>query len=342
MGKHHFMPVPPKNWPMKKKIGRREGCRVVVEWRGATSDVWELLRELNIRFNHLLIFSCADFYLLERAHMYCRTFQEGSMPMIQRHKLVYLNVVEGEGHALVVEESPIVRADREKKEFIKFIEMEKLRIAAKERKEKKEFMKKIHERAEKFRGPTKSPMESLSMHRRMPNVHFGGGLKFLTGGSERNDKNGPGSFVKPSAFDQQRETRKRNMRTITSLYSTSMRESPEKAVPLGMREGPGPAHYVHDESQVSSRAAPRIKLGPGFVSGKETPERIVCQRLYKKWLNYDHAIEKETLELNNEMERIKKKEREVLVMARGFRNIQSEKNRKRSMKDKKKRVTKKM
>ena len=45
MGKHHFIPIPPKNWPLKKKIGRREGCRVVVEWRGDTSDVWELLRE---------------------------------------------------------------------------------------------------------------------------------------------------------------------------------------------------------------------------------------------------------------------------------------------------------
>ena len=94
-------------------------------------------------------------------------------------------------------------------------------------------MKKIHERAEKFRGPTKSPMESLSMHRRMPNVHFGGGLKFPIGGGGgggggRNEKNGPGSFVKPSAIDKQLETRKRNMIKITSLNSTLMRDSPEK------------------------------------------------------------------------------------------------------------------
>ena len=130
MGKHHFIPVPPKNWPFKKKIGRREGCRVVVEWRGDTSDVWELLRELNLRFNHLLLFSCQDFYLLERAHMYCRTFQEGAMPILQRYKLVYIKVVHGEGQTLIVEESPIVRADREKKEKIKFNAMEKLRIAA--------------------------------------------------------------------------------------------------------------------------------------------------------------------------------------------------------------------
>ena len=85
---------------------------------------------LNLRFNHLLLFSCHDFYLLERAHMYCRTFQEGSMPILQRYKLVYIKVVHGEGQTLIVEESPIVRADREKKEKIKFNAMEKLRIAA--------------------------------------------------------------------------------------------------------------------------------------------------------------------------------------------------------------------
>ena len=115
--------------------------------------------------------------------------------------------------------------------------------------------------------------------------------------------------------------------------------------PLGMREGPGPAHYVQDESKVSSRAAPRIKLGPGFVSGKETPERIVCQKLYKKWLIYDNNIKKENFKLNNEMIRIQKKEKDVIIMARGLRKIQSERNGKSSsMKKtkKKKRVLKKM
>ena len=78
------------------------------------------------------------------------------------------------------------------------------------------------------------------MHRRMPNVHFGGGLKFPTGGGGgggggggRNEKNGPGSFVKPSAIDKQLETRKRNMIKITSLNSTLIRDSPEKGTVPG-------------------------------------------------------------------------------------------------------------
>ena len=321
MLKHSFAPVPPKNWPIKKTIGRREGCRVVVEWQGTTSNVWNLLREMNLLFDKILLISCADFYLLERAHMYCRTWQEGSMPVLQRYKLITLNVLQGQGNALAFEESPLQKAERNRKFMIQFNAMEKLRKQANDREEKKLFMKNIRARAELFKGPTKPPMESLSRHRRTSNVEFGGELRTKTSTIHRNELNGPGSFITPLAMGKQLETRKKNVITITSLSTVEQRPSPEKHVPLGMREGPGPAHYdAFDPSTV----IPRIKLGPGFTSGKETPEHIVCKKLYTKWHRKDVEIAKEQRLLEKEMNRIQHREDEMLIMSRGLRKIASE------------------
>lgn len=88
-----------------------------------------------------------------------------------------------------------------------------------------------------------------------------------------------------------------------------------------MREGPGPAHY---EPYDPHNQIPSIKLGPGFSSGKETPENIKCKKLYKKWSAFDSNINKEQLLIDEEMERIEKKELEILMMSRGLRNIINE------------------
>ena len=324
MKKHHFVPVPPKNWPEKKQIGRREGCRVVVEWHGATKDVWELLRELNLVFNHLLLVSCEDFYILERAHMFCRTFQEESMPVAQRHKIIQLTIVKGAGHALAVEESPLARAERERKFMIKFNALEKLRVQAEERQAQREFMRGIRARAEMFKGPTKSPMESLSKHKRTVHADFGGGPKSAANARERNEKNGPGSFVTPLAMGKQLETRKRNVVNVVSLTSIAQRDSPEKHVPEGMRVGVGPAYY---EIARTMDSGPAIKLGPGFTSGKETPEHIVCKKLYSKWSKIDNQLSKEQQIVEKEMRRIRRREEEVMIMARGLRKITASRKR---------------
>jgi hypothetical protein len=334
MVKHLFMPVPPKNWPVQKTIGRREGCRIVVEWQGDTSNVWALLREINLQCDKLLLVSCSDFYLLERAHMYCRTFQDNkAMPTAQRHKLVTLSVVRGEGTTLDFEESPLQRNERERKLLIEFQKMEKLRMEADTRRNQRLFLKNIRARAELFKGPTKPPMESLSQHARTKKTDFGSELKPMNKQKVKNVLNGPGSFVTPLAMGKQLETRKRNVVAITSLNSVEQRESPEKHVPLGMREGPGPAHY---DAFDPNAMVPTIKLGPGFTSGKETPEHIVCRKLYRGWKKYDQNIEKEQLKLNKEMKRIEAKERKMLAMNRGLRKIVSERMERNGFQKKKK------
>jgi hypothetical protein len=57
-----------------------------------------------------------------------------------------------------------------------------------------------------------------------------------------------------------------------------------------MRVGVGPAYY---EIARTMDSGPAIKLGPGFTSGKETPEHIVCKKLYNKWSKIDNQLSKE-------------------------------------------------
>ena len=85
---------------------------------------------------------------------------------------------------------------------------------------------------------------------------------------------------------------------------------------------------------------PQINLGPGFSNGNETPEHIVCKKLYRQWNSIDQLQALEQNKVDKEMERIKKREQEVLIMARGLRKITSNKN-DNNQKKKKKRKKKK-
>ena len=292
---------------------------------------------MNIMFDSLLYVTCKDFYLLERGHMYCRTFQEGSMPVLQKYKLITLDIVVGEGTVIKVEESPLAKAERVRKYMITFNQMEKLRIQEEERFEKKEFMRKIKARALLFKGPSKPPMESLSIHKRTSSVDLTGGSRTIP--KKPNEKNGPGSFIKPLAMGKQLETNKRNTVNIVSLTSIEARPSPEKHVPEGMRIGVGPAHY--DISR-TMKNGPQINLGPGFSNGNETPEHIVCKKLYRQWNSIDQLQALEQNKVDKEMERIKQREQEVLIMARGLRKITSNKNDNNQKKKKKRKKKKKI
>jgi hypothetical protein len=310
MVRHHFEPVPPQNWPAKKKIGRREGARVVKEWRGATEHVWDLLEDANTVFGGRLLISCEDFYLLERAHMWCRTFQEGSMPVAQRHKVVQLGVLEDEDDLLPGESESANRSFHEEQEMPRHYSKHYPRQQPRRRR---------HASAVSLQ--MKDPVEALSVHRRTATACFSGSNRFKKPGDSAGSSTtlGPGSFNLPTAFEQQVESRKRNLRFTASASMTSplKRMDPEEAALLGMREGPGPAHFVVPERETSGG----VKIGPGFSSGLEPPISLQCKRLVEPWKRKDRALQQERAKLDREMRIIRGKEADLVQMSRGLRSI---------------------
>lgn len=313
MARHKFKPVPPPNWPVKKKIGRREGARVVREWRGATEHVWDLLEEINTVFGGRLLISCEDFYLLERAHMWCRTFQEPSMPVAQRHKIVQLGVLDDEDDLLPEESNDTSRNPGVEQEVQGFNLRHHFQRQPRRHRDRRHAYTVSLQR--------KDPLEALSGHRRTATASISIADRFeKTGDSNSSGASlGPGSFNLPTAFGQQVETRKRNIRFTASASMTSplKRMDPEEAVPLGMRNGPGPANYTVPEKETTRGA----KIGPGFLSGLEPPISIQCKRLVRPWKKKDRTLRREQAKLDRKMRIIRGKEAELVQMSRGLRSI---------------------
>ena len=317
MMRHSFEAVPPANWPKKKKIGRREGARVVNEWRGATKDVWELLENINSEFGGKILISCDDFYLLERAHMWCRTFQEGSMPVAQRHKLVQLGIVEDEDDLLWNRSSNNTPTDSNRA------------ILQHVGPRKKRSPRSISTRkADVLSLPMKDPADALSHHRRSTAVNIAVANRFEKVESVTGRGIGPGSFVFPTSLERQVESRKRNLRFTAgaSMSSPLKRMQPEDAAPLGFREGPGPAHYATPERTISGG----IKMGPGFTSDTEPHMSLQCKRLMRPWMRKDEEMQRAQSKLDREMRRIQAKEAELVLMSRGLRSIISQRIEKES------------
>ena len=101
------------------------------------------------------------------------------------------------------------------------------------------------------------------------------------------------------------------------MTSPLKRMDPVEAAPLGMREGPGPAHYVAQERSIVSG----FKIGPGYTSGREAPINVQCRRLVRPWLKKDKALQREQAKLDRDMQKIRRKEAELVQMSRGLRSI---------------------
>ena len=88
------------------------------------------------------------------------------------------------------------------------------------------------------------------------------------------------------------------------MTSPLKRMDPVEAAPLGMREGPGPAHYVAQERSIVSG----FQIGPGYTSG-EKPLSRAGRRLVRPWLKKDKALQRERQSWTETCRKLEEKKR---------------------------------
>lgn len=261
------------------------------------SHLFSILQKVTSAFDILI--HTEDFFILERAFEYCRTYNPVSMPTAQRQKLVSVEVS-------VPEKVPPAQAPPRPATAGKRRRRRGRKGAARRRPRSAKATQR------NWAGP-----QFLSQYRSPAGASgiFGSASR-SSGGSERGSACGPGSFITPSGMGKQIETGKRNPRLITSLRTKVPRATPLDRAILGLREGPGPKYDCRGQYHPSG-----MKFGPGFIARSDPVPRDELRRHVRDWANDDVAREAENGAITEEMQRLRTAEYRVKMLERGCRAL---------------------